>query len=168
MNDDTQQEITDTADEIAKAIVREYVLAKTDHLPDGMVVDRSIKPNLAAKMALYKVAIVLMVLLAEEENNPDLLSVRVAIEAIFHLDQPEGQDRLRAVKVAMEKLNSLILSQDRREFTWSRSWLEELGVEETNPARLALFAMHWFDHYVMVTKIIRGCKILDAPKGHDG
>jgi hypothetical protein len=38
---------------------------------------------------------------------------------------------------------------------WARAWLREAGIIETNPVRLAKFAIMWIDNYITVNNILK-------------
>ena len=39
--------------------------------------------------------------------------------------------------------------------SWARKWLLNVGVDESNPATLALFALNWMDYYILITKSLK-------------
>ena len=38
---------------------------------------------------------------------------------------------------------------------WARNWLSCVGVEENNPATLALFALNWMDYYIAINDALK-------------
>jgi hypothetical protein len=106
---------------------------------------------------VYRIALVLSVLLTEEQRVHDLLKVRECFEElVFGVPSEASSSLLSVVHRAMQDLLELISPKDNpREFTWARTWFEAIGVTEINPVRLSLFAMRWMDAYTAVTKMVR-------------
>lgn len=163
MSDDTQPKLTITSEEMGQVLAQEYILSEAYNYQPGLEVDEVMKPYFLAKTMLYRLAIVLMVIMTEEEENPPLLSVRISIEQVFFVPNVDGEDFLVEVRNAMKKLSDLLFSQERREFTWGISWFEEIGIDETDPINLSLFATNWMRQYTFVTKTLRNC-IIVAPE----
>lgn len=143
-----------TSQDMADSITKGFIFATRENEQPGPVIEEAMRPYFDGKMTLYKLALVLIVLIAEEEKTPALLSVRDRIERVFFM--PEGGDNLLLqVKAAMQDLNDMIFSVDRHELTWAATWFEEIEIDETDPINLCLFATDWMQQYVMVTKTIR-------------
>ena len=53
----------------------------------------------------------------------------------------------------MRRFNSLI--EEKKEFSWARAWLNDVGIDETNPATLMIFVLGWMDLYIVVKQAIR-------------
>ena len=46
-------------------------------------------------------------------------------------------------------------SKASKSMLWARNWLASVGVDEYNPATLALFALNWMDYYVAITQSLK-------------
>jgi hypothetical protein len=91
--------------------------------------------------------------------------VRSAFEArVFGEQNDESMAFLEAVKGAMRDISDLLDPANRsRELSWAREWLATIGINEFNPVRLTLFALHWMDSYSTIAKSIR--EIATTPLG---
>ena len=100
-------------------------------LPDA------VQPAFADKYLIYCEANVLRVLITQQTQGRNLLHAFERV--LFGTEQSKAsEDKLAAVKVAMLDLNKLV--SEKKEMSWSRQWLLEIGHDETNPAQLFLLA----------------------------
>ena len=105
-------------------------------------------------------ALVLMVLLSEEQRNAEFLKVREEFERlVFPMPKEEGLTLLLEVQNAMKRLDQLVTpEEEQRELSWAKGWFEDIGVDVSNPVDLCLFASGWMDQFVTVTSILRQFK----------
>ena len=153
------QNTSETPDEIAKTILREYVFSDAFRQAD-LQFDEDLEKPFDSKMWLYRLALSLMVLLAEEQGKPELARVREQFEThVFPVSQEEGMELLAQVRLAMQRLNELLHEDTKRELSWAASWFKEIGIDETDPINLTLFASGWMRQYKMVTDVLRSAEI---------
>ena len=89
----------------------------------------------AAKYLIYCEANVLRVLLTQQTQGRNLLNSFERI--LFGTEQSKAsEEKLAAIRVAMLDLNKLV--SEKKELSWSRQWLLEIGHDETNPEQLLL------------------------------
>jgi hypothetical protein len=63
---------------------------------------------------------------------------------------------LDEVRCAMRDLAELITPDGKpRHLSWASKWLNTVGIDESNPAALHLFALHWTEHFITVNKSIK-------------
>jgi len=107
------------------------------------------------KAFIYRLAIVLSSLLMYEKKNPKFEAVREQVEKeVFNTEA--GRSHFAEVEEAMVSFAELInTKEDSFRLRWATSWLAEIGIEEPNPARLALFAIMWKNEYQMVLNILQ-------------
>ena len=149
-------------DEVADAFLAEFI-ANNTLIP---TIELKLTPKQAQKYAskcrLYRLALVLIIFINEEKENPKALCVRECIESkVF--DHPDEQSHvlLKQVRSAMLDLQGLLFPEGNpRELSWARSWFETIGVDATNPVDLTLFSSSWMDHYVSATNALRDFKIV--------
>lgn len=95
----------------------------------------------------YRLATVILVLLARQRRDSRLADVRVAIERqMFGADTKAVRVNAGMVKAAVEdlaELQHILSSGSRRELRWAMSWFEASGIRETNPEALRQFIVHW-------------------------
>ncbi len=145
------------ATELAQSLLKEFVRNIVGDAAKNLYLDTATTARYEAKTRLYQLAAVLMALKGEEGRNPRFLPVREHLESnVFPSSPDEGASLLAEVRTAMQKLNDLLApAGQRKEMSWARAWLQGIGVDETNPATLALFATHWMDYYIMVVETLR-------------
>lgn len=145
------------ARELAESLFDEYIRKIVVDAAKNFRLDAAMIAPFEAKTKLYQMATVLMALKGEERRNPRFLSVTQHLESkVFPSSFEEGAAVLAEIRTAMRDLNDLLApSGQRREMSWARAWLQDIGVDETNPVRLALFATHWADYHIMVVKTLR-------------
>jgi hypothetical protein len=111
------------------------------------------------KVRLYRIAAALMFLQTYARESPNRDKVVAAFERLVFPPKPDYA-RLNAVRHAMKDLASLLDSTVQGEQTqmiWARLWLEDVGIEQPNPARLLRFALMWLLFCEMVIKFVRDC-----------
>ena len=155
MSDIQEPELSAASEEFVNALTQEYILAEAMNYQPGLVVDTRLKPYFDAKSMIYRLAVTLMVIMNEEEENPNLSEVRERIEYLLLTSLESGEDLINEVEQAIQKLGVLLFSKERKEFSWGISWFEEIGISETDPINLAMFAKKWMGQFTMVTKIVR-------------
>lgn len=148
------QKQTITSQNMADSIVKGYIFATREDEQPGPMIEESMRPHFDGKMQLYKLALSLIVLLAEEQTTPALLSVRDKVEDTFFASEG-GDNLLIQIRIAMQNLHDLIFSGDKHEMSWAASWFKEMNIEETNPINLCLFALDWMKQFEIVTHTIR-------------
>lgn len=152
------QNIAETPDKIAMTLLQEYVFS--DSFRPILEIDKASEQIVNGKMWLYRIALSLMVLLAEEQAKPELTCVREQFEIyVFPASQEEDTGLLDQVRLAMQDLKELLHQNTRREFSWSISWFNTIGVDENDPINLTLFATGWMNQYKMVTDILQDAEI---------
>lgn len=157
------------AAEIAQVLVEEFVEGDSLGGEWDATIPAHAMPRYRAKVLLYRVALVLMALLSEETKNVQCLRLREAFEGLmFGMPGAEtGPDaeqikELEKVRHAMKCLNDLLFPAEKpRQMSWAKAWLQEIGVEVTNPADLAFFAMCWMGEYTMVVRTVQELTALE-------
>ena len=136
---------------LAQSLYDEYVCRA--HLPDGigLEVPPASQTAFLQKVKLYQYAAVLTALLTAEQQNPTFTQVRVHLEALFFPASPSApgaRQSLAAVQAAMQELVTLSKPVEQAQpFTWARGWLEDVGVQEFNPAKLTMFVSAYMAHF---------------------
>jgi hypothetical protein len=145
------------SDEMARALLDEFIFNDALDTQLDISLDEDTTDSYQTKMWLYRLALVLLVLMTEEQRNVNFAKVRESLEKlIFTMPQEKGSDFLVELKRAMQALNDLLFSNESpRQMSWAREWLKEIGVEDSNPVRLSLFAGVWMDSYIMVVNTLR-------------
>ncbi len=140
--------------EIARVIVSDFVT--------NMNLDKDWKEeyqninSFLTKCKIYKIAIVLMVLLSEENKHSEINNLRVEFEKLVFGEQSDMSiNLLNEVKPAMKDLAGLLFTDSPKQMNWARNWLLSAKIDETNPANLAFVAMEWMDFYIACVKSIR-------------
>lgn len=132
------------------------------------------------KMFLYRFALVIMALLAEEQHEPTYSKVIPIVESYVLPASPSEQAvaYMTRVRDAMNDLNALITRADRPgimelltqqkdpnrgvnqapEYSFALAWLHDIGVDESNPVALFLFSLWWMEAFIMITKTVQGVK----------
>ncbi len=143
-------------EEIADIFLSEFVM-NDDLIPSvGFVLTTDQQQQYSSKCKIYRLALVLMVLMNEERENPKALDVREQIEVrTFWLPDDRSRTLLEQVQKSMPDLQTLICTEEKpKELSWARSWFQSIDINETNPAILALFALNWMNQYVAITKAL--------------
>jgi hypothetical protein len=105
------------------------------------------------KVARYKLALVLLALLAAEQKDARYEQVKTHLEKlVFSPDIADGMPFFLQVKSAMDEISQLLDARDNpaQWMTWAQHWLEDVGINETNPAVTFQFALLWTDNYVTI------------------
>ena len=125
-----------------------------------MTVTPESKTAAAAKTQLYQFACLLLAVLSEEQRVRQYSSVRVYLEAhFFPPSAGQGINILGEVKAAMDDISHLLdPNKKQHQMRWSMKWLASVGIDESNPATLALFAIRWLAHFSAVSKVLRRFK----------
>lgn len=108
---------------------------------------------------IHKLSLVLLALLSAEKECPSFKAVREHIEnLVFSPNMEEGMPFFLEVKRGIDKLAELFQARDNAAqwMRWATSWLSEVGIDETNPARLFQFATMWTDNYVTLSDYLKG------------
>jgi hypothetical protein len=146
------------ASELAQALVDEHVRKIIVDVAKNLHLNAATRARYETKMKLYQFTAVLMALMVAEQKNPRFHAVRVHFESYFFPPTPkQGAQHLAKVKKAMLDLNDLLTPAGRQEkpTLWARAWLQDIGIDETNPATLILIEHWWISYYVSVTKTLR-------------
>ena len=143
--------------DLGEILISEYIA--NDILCPRLQLDISVEQrnNYLTMCKIYRIALVLIVMMNEEHNNPKVLSVRESVEGrLFHRQNGKTLAFLDQVRGAMSDLGNLISSQgSKKELSWAISWLSSLGIDSSNPADLTLFAVNWMDQSVAIAKFLR-------------
>jgi hypothetical protein len=139
---------------LAQSLFDEFV-EKAIASPEALHLNAANAARYETKAKLYRIAIILLALVSEEQKNPKFSSVRNNFESkVFPPSiEQEGVQLLTEVKTAMRDFSDLLT--ERRELSWARAWLQDIGLDEANPAALAMLGLHWMDYYIMVVKTLR-------------
>lgn len=148
------------AAEAAEMLFNELVKKRVVYLPSDFHVAETAISRFENKVELYQFAVVLMALLGEEQSDPKFVPVRECLEVIsFPASQNERMSFLSDVKTAVMDLDDLLHPNEKEKTTdpcsWASGWFENIGVNESNPAVLAVFASSWVRHYVAVVNALR-------------
>jgi hypothetical protein len=146
--------------DLAEALLEEFIYRTTFDASTSLRLDAPSVARFADKAHLYKLASVLIALGREEQTNSRFAAVRAEFERrVFPPTQEEGAGLLVAIKFAMKDLSTLLFLRDNpKEMSWARHWLLDIGVDETNPSRLFLFAIYWMDFHIMTSKALQSFK----------
>lgn len=155
MSDIHKPKISVTPEEVVQVLAQEYILSEAMNFQPGLVINTTMRPYFDAKSLIYRLAITLMVMINEEKGNPNLLAVRERLEYVFFTSLEDGAVWITEVEQATHKLGELMFSEERREFSWGIAWFKEIGIDETDPINMAMFAKKWMSQYTMVTKTVR-------------
>jgi hypothetical protein len=141
--------------ELARSLEEELVATTPALAARGLNITKENRARFDEKARLYSEAVILLILAKEEEQNASFAVVREHFERLVFPPTKEdgGQAVLADIKTAMRGFSSLI--EEKKEMSWSHNWLHEAGVDETNPATLALFAAHWMDFYIVAAKALQ-------------
>lgn len=106
----------------------------------------------------YQLAGLLMTLGAASHEIRTFDCVRELVEALeFHGRIASEVSQLRGdMAVTIESLRALVLPQGKSaQFTWARTWYQDIGVNEANPAVLGHLAIQWLDFYALVQRTLQ-------------
>jgi hypothetical protein len=126
-------------------------------MSETLNIDIDVSSPSGRKLLLYQYASVLIAVLGAEHRDKTFLPVRVHLERHFFPPSfAQGADLLDEVRSAMRDLGVLIQPEvPRRELSWARRWLSSVGIQEDNPATLAMFAHRWPAHFATVVEALR-------------
>jgi hypothetical protein len=117
-------------------------------------------PTIAHQLRLYQFASVFLAVLDAERRDPAFRQVRESLERYYFPPTfAQGAHKLEQVRSAMADLAALIQPNGQSQaISGARNWLTRIGVEESNPATLGMFALRWPHHFVAVAKSLRQVK----------
>lgn len=97
------------------------------------------------RVLLYREALVLLLLVERGPTSPAHPTLVKYEQILFGgLRLGPAADRAMSVKRAMNDLADLLIRPgERRELSWGRRWIAEIGYDETDPATLVLFYVTW-------------------------
>jgi len=103
------------------------------------------KDIVVSKVDFYRQAALLRVVIIQELSNSKFAVLKNHLETIIFRasSQEEGMQIVREMKLAMlslDELNELV-----KPMSWSRNWLKDIGIDESNPVPLQLFGSFWID-----------------------
>lgn len=111
------------------------------------------------KARLYQLAAVMLALLISERVISNFTHVKRALESMTFPARPNdiSDDLLSSLREAMSVLNQLIsaTSEERIQLSWARSWLGDIGIEESNPVVLYQVACQWMDFYIFLHDVLK-------------
>jgi hypothetical protein len=157
---ENKQEAALTA-RLAQELLEDYI--------DGLVypfkflstLSESASERYKTKTRLYRLALVLKILQAEEKTELGLGNVVVRLE---NLTYPKGSAQragfVLALSAATNIINDLLLRVRERSShqdttpTWAKNWLAEIAIQESNVINAAQFALYWVKEVNLVSDII--------------
>ena len=146
------KKIKSESEDIAQALLDEFIFSKELYKHPYSKIDESYKIIFENEINIYQKATALIVLISKAENDSNFTKVRDSFEAlIFPKSQDEEPNNFDQIKSAMLKLNDLFFNKDCKRFTWARTWLENIGIHETNPASLTQFSLFWMNSFIAVS-----------------
>lgn len=137
---------TDLADILFKEMVEQPHIQGTN-----LAMDKLATQNFQNKAKIYQVAAVIMAIMSAAEKNKDFNKVRDALEKLIFppAATPAALDLVSYLRIAMADLSKLLFSANPlNQMSWAHAWLHEIGVEESNPVTLSLFAMQCMDYFI--------------------
>ncbi len=153
------------ADALADLLLSEIVENEADGLERDMEHDLELtsqqKQAYHSKCKLYRLAMVLVAVVAEQSRTPGALRLQESIEhQVFGQRNVESERVLVEVNGAMSDVQRLLQSgAHKEELSWAMSWLSEIGVDRFNPADLLMVSAGWMIEYSCIVKSLRGFKI---------
>lgn len=154
----------DTPETIARSLHEVLVEeCAEDDMPQQFGIPEAAIPEFRAKVRLYREAMILMQLGFESESQIKFKEVLVAYEKLIFdpVPSPRSLQKLNALKKAMSNLNRLLHPEGQpQEFTWAKGWLHEVGHDEYNPAKLALFSIHWMNAFTSAAHSIKDLEFM--------
>ena len=131
-----------------------------ERLGNELWVRSSTVPALDAKIRLYQFTCILLAVINAAQTKPNFIPVREHLERLFFPPTPQqGVDVLLHVRGAIADISELLSTQQGQQHAtpstkggasmfWAHNWLSTVGVEESNPVTLSLFALNWMDYYI--------------------
>jgi hypothetical protein len=146
---------------LADVLVSEFIMNKNENARFNL--DGNWKPSVEFenKVVCYKLALVILALLAAEQKDSRFEKVKTNLERlVFSPDVVEGMPFFLQVKSAMDNLSELLNVRINagESMLWASRWLEEAGINENNPALNLGFALMWIDNYVTIGGYLKECK----------
>ncbi|KZC21264.1 hypothetical protein RHOFW104R3_21650 [Rhodanobacter denitrificans] len=123
----------------------------------SLVMDKLTTQNFQNKAKIYQAAALIMAIMSAAEKNNDFNKVREALEKLmFPPDATSSAlDLMSHLRAAMADLSKLLFpANPRNQMSWAHTWLHEIGVEESNPSNLSLFAMQCMDYFINAREIL--------------
>ena len=149
------KKIKSKSEDIAKALLDEFIFSKELYNHPYLKIDENDKIIFGNEINVYQKATALIVLISKEENNSNFTKVRDSFESlIFPKSQEEELNNFNRIKSAMLKLKDLFFNKDCKRFIWARTWLENIGIRETNPVSLAQFSLFWMNCFIAVSDVL--------------
>ena len=145
---------------LADVLVSEFIMNKNENARFNL---ENWKPSVAFenKVVCYKLALVLLALLAAEQKDSRFEKVKTNLEkSVFSPHIVDGMPFFIQVKSAMDNLSELLTIRDNpaQWMLWASRWLEDAGINETNPVVTFRFALMWTDNYVTIAGSLKEFK----------
>jgi len=145
---------------LAQTLFAEFIHKRHCDVPREVRIPSVAIPAVETKIRLYQFTSTLLAVIAAAQAKPEFLPVQGHLERLFFPPTPQGFHILLDVRGAMKDLIELLIIKDQdranssskagKSMLWARNWLLSVGVDESNPATLALFALNWMDYYVAI------------------
>jgi hypothetical protein len=149
------KKIKSKSEDIAQALLDEFISQKELYNHPYFNIDEKNKFIFENEISIYQKATLLVAILSKEENEPNFVKVRKSFESlIFSKSQEEELNNYSSIKEAMIKLKDLFYNKDCKRFTWARTWLENIGIQESNPASLAQFSLFWMNDFIAISDVL--------------
>ena len=142
---------------LAETLFTELLQKRHCDVPAEVRIPSAAIPAIEAKIRLYQFTSILLAVQNEARSNPAFASVQQHLEQLyFPPTLQQGMDILFDVRAAMKDLSDLLTQQENHpQMLWARNWLLNVGVDECNPIRCALFALKWMDFYITITESLK-------------
>jgi hypothetical protein len=141
--------------ELAQVVIAEFIIEPGQPLESLSLGSQA--EDYQNKVLIYRLALVLIILLAKEKEHPEFLKVRTELESLTFENFRDGISLLEHVRTAMSNLSDFLFGEQRRELSWARMWLQDIGIIELNPATLTLFALDWMNTFKMMHEFFDKC-----------
>lgn len=152
---------------LAETLFTEFIQKKHCDVPTEVRIEPAAVAAVEAKIRLYQFTSILLAVMTTAQAKPEFLPVQEHFERLFFPPTPQqGLDILMDVRGAMKDLSELLTIKDEdrsnssskagKSMLWARNWLASVGLDEYNPATLALFALNWMDYYIAITQSLKG------------
>ena len=130
--------------------------------PRHLKIDDDARARFEEKAWLYQAAGVLMAITSLEDKRKEYSTVKVEVESLIFQPRPtpNALHLVASLRAAMKNLYDLLFPVNPRAYmSWSRAWLLDINIDESNPANLALFAMQCTSFYTTVTECLGQFKV---------
>jgi DnaJ-domain-containing protein 1 len=114
--------------------------------PSNIQIDQEKKRDFYLMLMVYRIALAFVMLEQQRKKNERFELVGQALKTKLDEQLSKAEFSL-AVTNAKKKLEELLFSDSGKELTWSREWLDAIGIEVLNPSDLTFFAVGWLDAY---------------------